>query len=202
MDKQTTEKLVKLCEKTLLECWFKLGSSCLKTTPSTWKTYFGVSFNFQTIAYLDGKQQLSQATERDLNWIHDAVISGKKQVFKEPILANPDMRISISSIEKIKPGTDLYNKSLPPNAGRINDVPIEIDEKVIPMLRNKNFQVRNARHVKSYMRYTNDNKMDGLITCGSNSSLKLNIEKPFCELWLYTDPADVQKSISQSLDKY
>ena len=134
MDKQTTEKLVKFYEKTLLECWFKLGSSCLKTTPSPWKIYFGISFNFQTIAYLGCKQQLSHVTERALNWIHDTVISGKKQVFKEPILANPDMRTSISSTEKVKPDTDLYNKSLPPNAGGINDVSIDIDEKGISMV--------------------------------------------------------------------
>ena len=202
LDKQTTEKLVKLYEKTLLECGFKLGSSCLKTTPSTWKISFGISFNFQTIAYMDDKQQLSHVTERTLNWIHDTVISGKKQIFKESILTNPDMRISISSTEKVKPDTDLYNKSLPPNAGGVNDVPIEINEKGIPMLRNKNSQVRNARHVKSYKRYTNYNKMDAFITCGSNFSLGLDIERPFCELWLYTDPADLQEAISQSLDEY
>ena len=44
--------------------------------------------------------------------------------------------------------------------------------------------------------------MDALITCGSNFSLRLNIEKTFCELWLYTHPAHVQKAISQSLDEY
>ena len=44
--------------------------------------------------------------------------------------------------------------------------------------------------------------MDVLITCGSNFSLRFNIEKPFYELWLYTHLADVQKAISQSLDEY
>ena len=44
------------------------------------------------------------------------------------------MRTSISSTEKVKPDTDLYNKLLPPNAGGINDVSIEIDEKGISMV--------------------------------------------------------------------
>ena len=62
------------------------------------------------------------------------VISGKKQVSKEPILSNPDMRTSSSSTKKVKPDTDLYSKPLPSNAGVMNDVSVEIDEKGIPMV--------------------------------------------------------------------
>ena len=134
LDKQTTEKLVKIYGNTLLECGFKLGPSCLKTSPSMWKISFGISFIFQTITYLDDKEQLSHITESAMNWIHGTVISGKKH---DSILTTPDMRISLSSTKKVKSYIDLYNKSLPPNVGGINGVSAKMDEKGIPILRKK-----------------------------------------------------------------
>ena len=56
--------------------------------------------------------------------------------------------------------------------------------------------------MKSYKKYTNHNKIKEFITCGSNVLLGLDIERPFCEFGLYTDIADLQKAITQSLDKY
>ena len=90
------------------------------------------------------------------------------------------MRISISSAVKVKSDTDLNNKSLPPIAEGINSVFVKIDEKGIPLLRNKNSLVKNVHYIKSYMSYTNDNKMDAFITCGSNFSLGLDMKKLFC----------------------
>ena len=112
------------------------------------------------------------------------------------------MRISISSAVKVKSDTDLNNKSLPPIAGGINSVFVKIDEKGIPLLRNKNSRVKNVHYIKSSMRYSNDNKMDAFITCGSNFSLGLDMKKLFCWLWLYTEPAVLQKTITRSLVEY
>ena len=85
------------------------------------KKIFWYIFYFQTITYLDDKEQPSHITESAMSWTHGTVISGKKQ---DSVLTNPDMRISLSSTKKVKSYIDLYNKSLPPNVGGINAVSV------------------------------------------------------------------------------
>ena len=64
-----------------------------------------------------------EINERSLNWIHDTLVFGKTQVFKDSVLTNAGMRILISFQETVKEGSDLYDESLKCN------IPVTIDEK-------------------------------------------------------------------------
>ena len=196
----TIKKIVKIYEKVLYECGFEDSISWPNTAaPVTWKISIPVSASFQTAAYLNDKKEIVLLTERPLHWIHDTLISGKKQIFKYSILTNPDMRISISSTEKVEKDTDLYNKSLIKISKGLYDLPITIDEKNVPKLKNEKSEISNVRHMEYSRTYISGNKMHASINCGKNFSMGLDTGKPFCELWLYAEAVDLQEAITKSL---
>ena len=194
-DKKTKEKLSDLYEKVLLDCGFKYGEThCYSRIPATWKISMTISTSYEIELILNDEKELIEINERSLNWVHDTLVSGKTQVFKDSFLTNPDMRILISSQEIVKEGSDLYDESLK------YDIPVQIDEKNIPELLNENAPIGNVRHVESYKKYSNGNKIYGTIAIGKNYSFGLKIEKQFCDLSLYVDPTDLQNAIKNSLD--
>ena len=194
-DKKTKEKLSDLYEKVLLDCGFKYSEThCYSRIPATWKISMSISTSYEIELILNDKKDLVEVNERSLNWIHDTLVSGKTQVFKDSILTNPDMRILISSQEIVKEGSDLYDETLK------YDIPVTIDEKNIPELLNENAPVGNVRHVESFRKYSNGNNIYGTIATGKSYSFGLKIEKQFCDLSLYVDPVDLQNAIKNSLD--
>ena len=196
----TIKKIVKIYEKVLHECGFEDSISCSNTAgPVAWKISIPVSTSFQTAAYLNDKKEIVVLTERPLYWIHDTLISGKKQIFKHSILTNPDMRISIASTEKVEEDTDLYNKSLTKISKGLYDLPITIDEQNVPKLKNEKCKISNVRHMEYSRTYISGNKMHASINCGKNFSMGLDKGRPFCELWLYADAVDLQEAIIKSL---
>ena len=205
-DEKTRKKLFHLYEKVLLECGFKtdLSHSYLRI-PATWKISLSVSTSYEVELILNDEKELVEVNERSLNWIHDTLVSGKTQVFKDSLLTNPDMRILISSQEMVKEGSDLYEESLKSDAEGKYNLPITIDENNIPELskfRNcESVPVGNVRHVESYKKFSNGKKIYGVIAIGKSYSFGLKIVKPFCDLSLYADPIDLQNAISNSLDE-
>ena len=195
-DKKTEEKLSDLYEKVLLDCGFKYGEThSYSRIPATWKISMSISSSYEIELILDDKKELVEVNERSLNWVDDTLVSGKLQVFKDSVLTNPDMRILISSQEIVKEGSDLYHESLKYN------IPVTIDEKNIPQLLNENAPIGNVRHVESYKKYSNGNKIYGTIAIGKSYSSGLKIEKQFCDLSLYVDPTDLRNAIKSSLDE-
>ena len=196
----TIKKIVKIYEKVLHECGFEDSISWSnRAAPATWKISIPVSTTFQTAAHLNDKKEIVVLTERPLHWIHDTLISGKKHIFKHSILTNPDMRISISSTETVEEDTDLYNKSLTKISKGLYDLPITIDEKNVPKLKNEKCKISNVRHTECSRTYVSGNKMHASINCGKNFSMGLHKGKPFCELWLFADAVDLQQAITKSL---
>ena len=199
-DAHTIKKIVKIYEKVLHECGFEDATSCPNSTPPVkWKISIPVSASFQTAAYLNDKKEIVFLTERPLHWIHDTLISGKRQIFKHSILTNPDIRISIASTEKVEEDTDLYNKSLTKISKGLYDFPVIIDEKNIPKLKNEKSKIPNVRHMEYSRTYISGNKMHASINCGKNFSMGFDKGRPFCELWLYANAVDLQEAIAKSL---
>ena len=195
-DKKTKEKLSDLYERVLLDCGFKNGEThCYSRIPATWKISMSISTSYEIELILNDKKELVEVKERSLNWIHDTLVSGEEQVFKDSVLTNPDMRILISSQETVEEGSDLYDESLKYN------IPVTIDEKNIPELLNENAPIGNVRHVESYKKYSNGNDIYGSIAVGRSYSFGLKIEKQFCDLSLYVDPKDLRNAIKKSLDE-
>ena len=195
-DKKTKEKLSDLYEKALLDCGFKYGEThSYSRIPATWKISMSISTSYEIEIILNDKKELVEINERSLNWVHDTLVSGKSQEFKDSVLTNPDMRFLISSQEIVKEGSDLYDESLK------YDIPVTIDEKNIPQLSNEKAPIGNVRHVESYKKYSNGNKIYGTIAIGKNYSFGLKIEKQFCDLSLYVDPTDLRNAIKSSLDE-
>ena len=204
-DEETRKKLFNLYEKVLLQCGFESDlSHAYLRIPATWKISLSVSTSYEVELILNDQKELVEVKERSLNWIHDTLVSGKKQVFKDSLLTNPDMRILISSQEIVREGSDLYEESLKSDAKGKQDLPITIDENNIPELskfRNcESVPVGNVRHVESYKKFYNGRKIYGVIAIGKSYSFGLKIVKPFCDLSLYVDPIDLRNAISNSLD--
>ena len=154
-----------------------------------------ISTSYEVELILNDNKELVEINERSLNWIHDTLVFGKTQVFKDSVLTNPGMRILISSQETVKEGSDLYDESLKCN------IPVTIDEKSIPELLNENAPTGNVRHAESYKKYSNGNKIYGTIAIGKSYSFGLKIEKQLCDLSLYVDPTDLKNAIKNSLDE-
>ena len=193
-------KLFNMYEKALLDCGFKRGISSFDRVPARWKISMPVSKSFDTEIILDGNKELVKVNERSLNWIHDTFVSGKKQVFINSIQSNPDMRVLVSSSERVNEGTDLYKEALKTNVKGMYNLPIRWDKDDTPKLVDQNSQVSNVRHVEKYEKFSNENKIDATVVYGANYILGLKTSKPFCELSLYTDPSDLQKAITHCMD--
>ena len=192
-------KLFNMYEKALLDCGFKRGISSFYRLPARWKISMPVSTSFEIEIILDGNKELVKVNERSLNWIHDTFVSGKKQVFINFIQSNPDMRVLVSSTERVNEGTDLYKEALKTNVKGMYNLPIRWDKDDTPKLVDQNSQVSNVRHVERYERYSNENKVDAIIVYGTNYTLGLKSSQPFCELSLNIDPSDLQKAITHSM---
>ena len=108
-------KLFNMYEKALLDCGFKRGISSFYRLPARWKISMSVSTSFEIEIILDGNKELVKVNERSLNWIYDTLVSGKKQLFINSIQSNSDMRVLVSSTERVNEGTDLYKKALKTN---------------------------------------------------------------------------------------
>ena len=204
-DQGTMEKLFKVYEKALHDCGFKSFSINNSTSsprgPAPWKISMPASANFEGQMILNEKKDLVKLTERSINWVHDTLISGKKQVFKDSIQANPDVRIVITSTKKIEEETELYNTVLKTETKGNYNLPVKWDEKNNPKLVSENSHVANVRHIKSYTQYTNGNKVNATIAFGENFSLGSEVPKPFCELILIIDPVDLKKAITHCLNE-
>ena len=204
-DQSTMEKLFKVYEKALHDCGFECFSiNNLTGTPrgpAPWKISIPVSANFEVQMVLNDQKDLVLLTERSINWVHDTIVSGKKQVFKDSIQTNPDVRIVITSTKKIEKETELYNTVLQAEKKENYNLPVKWDEKDNLKLVNENSHVANVRHIKSYTQYTNGNKVNATIAFGENFSLGSEIPKPFCELTLVIDPVDLKKAITYCLNE-
>ena len=186
-------------EKALLGCGFKRGISSFHRVPARWKISMPVSTSFEIEIILDENKELVKVNERSLNWIHDTFVSGRKQVFVNSIQSNPDMRVLVSSTEKVNESTDLYKQALKTNVKGMYNLPIRWDKDDTPKLVDQNSQVSNVRHVERFEKYSNENKIDAAVVYGTNYTLGLKTSKPFCELSLYIDPSDLQKAITHSM---
>ena len=192
-------KLFNMYEKALLDCGFKRGISSFYRLPARWKISMPVSTSFEIEIILDVNKELVKVNERSLNWIHDTLVSGKKQVFVNSIQSNPDIRVLVSSTERVNEGTDLYKEALKTNVKGMYNLPIRWDKDDTPTLVDQNSQVSNVRHVESFEKYSNENMIDATIVYGTNYTLGLKTPKPFCELSLYINPSYLQKAITHSM---
>ena len=194
-------KLFNMYEKALLDCGFKRGISSFDRVPARWKISMPVSTSFEIEIILDVNKELVKVNERSLNWIHDTLVSGKKQVFINSIQSNPDIRVLVSSTERVNEGTDLYKEALKTNVKGMYNLPIRWDKDDTPKLVDQYSHVSNVRHVESYEKYSNENKIDATIVYGTNYTLGLKTSQSFCQLSLYIDPSDLQKAITHSMDE-
>ena len=195
-------KLSALYKKVLIECGFKNGSyqNSYPQVHGTWRIWTPVSFEFEIEITLNQKQELIKVTEKPLNWMHHTFVSGKKQVFKKFFHTNPDMKISITSREKVKKETDLYRQLLKVSGKEMSILPITIENDK-PRLTSENSRVSHVRHVEFHETYFNGKHIDASIAYGTKWSMGLEVQRPFCELSLYADPSHLHDLIKHSLQE-
>ena len=135
-------KLPALYKKVLMECGFKHGTyqNSHPRVRGTWRVWTPASYEFEIEITLNNKQELIKVTEKPLNWIHHMFVSGKKQIFKNYIHVNPDMKISITSREMVEKGTDLYKQLLKASGKEMSILPITIEDDK-PRLTSENSRV-------------------------------------------------------------
>ena len=195
-------KLSALYKKVLIESGFKHGTyqSTHPRVHGTWRIWTPVSYEFEIEITLNEKQEPIKVTEKPLNWIHHMFVSGKKQIFKNSIHLNPDMKISITSREMVEKGTDLYRQLLKASGKEMSITPITIEDDK-PRLTCESSRVSHVRHVEFRETYSNDKNIDASIAYGTKFSMGLEVQRPFCELTLYADPSDLHDLIKHSLQQ-
>ena len=195
-------KLSALYKKVLIESGFKHGTyqSTHPRIHGTWRIWTPVSYEFEIEITLIENQGLIKVTEKPLNWIHHIFVSGKKQIFKNSIHINPDMKIAITFRQMVEKGTDLYRQLLKVSGKEMSILPITIEDAK-SRLACENSRVSNVRHVEFHENYSNGKSIDASITYGTKFSMGFEVQRPFCELSLYADPSDLHDLIKNSLQE-
>ena len=185
------------------QCGFRPGQCTRRSPPPFWRVSVNPSTSYEAQINYDRDFNVIKVTERPLNWVHGTILDGRKQEFTGSLRSNPDVRLLMSTEEKIKQGSDLYRSVFP---GGENPVLIRNGKPSIPQFvlsgtqkMKKNFvsMVRNVQHTELYTNGT----CDACIVYGTiYFGKELTITRPFCELSLYFDTQPLRDCIQGDLN--
>jgi hypothetical protein len=199
-DESARKILLKHYHEVIQGCGFTEGRVVDRGLPPDWRLSVNPSSSFEVQMNLDKELNLTKVSERSLNWVHGTILDGGKQEFAGNLRLNPDIRLLISTEEKVKEGSDLYQSAFR------NGIPIRIDngKPVLPEVGNSIKRKRNfvsmARNVQKTEIFTNGIS-DACIVYGDiYFGDKLTITRPFCELSLYFDTKPLRDCINKGLN--
>ena len=183
-------------------CGFLKGRSTSRETPPVWRVSVNPSSSFEVQINFDCDMKVLKVCERPLNWVHGTILDGKKQHFNGSLRTNADVRILISTEEKVGSGTDLYRSVFP---GDKPPLLIKNGKPVLPTFvdgsraKKRNF-VTMVRNIETTDIFT-DGVCDACIVKGTVYFGKdLLITRSFCELSLYFDVEPLRESIRTNLN--
>ena len=201
-DESARSNLLKHYHDVVNQCGFREGTCTKRTAPPYWRVSLNPSSSFEVQINFDRDMNIIKVSERPLNWVHGTVLDGSKQQFNGSLRTKPDVRILMSTEEKVQLGSDLYRCCFPGG-----NVPILIkdDKPILPTFvdgkhaTKKNF-VSMVRNVKSTELFTNGDCdaciVNGVLYFGKD----LTMTRSFCELSLYFDTEPLRNVIRNDLN--
>lgn len=187
----------------IARCGFRKGTCTNRTSPPYWRVSVNPSSSFEVQINFDRDMNILKVCERPLNWVHGTILDGGKQHFNGSLRSNPDVRILMSTEEKVQLGSDLYRSCFPGG-----NVPLLVkeDKPVLPTFLDgkqattkKNF-VSMVRNVKSTELFTNGDCdaciVNGVLYFGKD----LTMTRSFCEMSLYFDTEPLRNAIRNDLN--
>ena len=201
-DESARRILLQHYHKVVQQCGFRRGSCTSRKEPPYWRVSVNPSSSFEVQINFDREMNILKVCERPLNWVHGTILDGRSQQFNGSLRTNPDVRILMSTEEKVQQGKDLYRSVFPGG-----EVPILIKDgkPVLPTFvdghraKKKNF-VSMVRNVENTELFTNGD-CDACIVYGTLYFGKdLTMTRSFCELSLYFDAEPLRKSIRSDLN--
>ena len=165
-DDSVRQKLLSVYEKALLDCGFQNGSSFSRLV-SIWIISLSPSTSYEVDMRLNDGLEVLQIAERPLNWVHGTFVSCKKQIFKNQIQINPDVRFQISSQDPIEPDSDIYNVVYPLIKG-VRTLPISLKDgkPKLKLFGGRSF-VSSIRHA-GLLRKMSNGSVDASIAYGES----------------------------------
>lgn len=201
-DESARLTLLQHYHKIVKQCGFREGTCTNRTKPPYWRVSVNPSSSFEVQINFDRQMNILKVCERPLNWVHGTILDGGKQQFNGGLRTNPDVRILMSTEERVDQGSDLYRSCFPGN-----NIPLLIkdDKPVLPTFvdgkhaTKKNF-VSMVRNVKSTELFTNGDCdaciVNGVLYFGKD----LTMTRSFCELSLYFDTEPLRNVIRNDLN--